>query len=158
MPDVTRPISRWAGTSVPIQTGTTSNLVGITFNSLLPWHGLRCHLLGIAKLCPLLRGDGASDANCLLHVQGLISATSFPSPIWWHLRRHTVSIAARAPPRVLRMGGEDASLEGACGEPGGKLSSFLLGASGQVFGSRHPRYCTRLGLELRSQGLGEEAS
>lgn len=110
MPDVMRPISRWAETSVPIQTGTTSNLVGITFNSLLPWHQIRCHLLGIAKLCLLLRGDHASEANCLLHVQGLISATSFASPIWWHLRRHTVSIAACTTLRVLRMGGESASL------------------------------------------------
>lgn len=38
MPDVTGPISRWAEASVPIQTGTASNLVGITFNSVLPWH------------------------------------------------------------------------------------------------------------------------
>jgi len=38
MPDVMGPISRWAEASVPIQTGTASNLVGITFNSVLPWH------------------------------------------------------------------------------------------------------------------------
>ena len=110
MPDVTRPISRWAEASVPIQTGTTSNLVGITFNSLLPWHQIWCHLLSIAKLCLFLCRDDANNANCLLHVQGIISVTSFLRPIWWHLRMHTVSITACTTLQVLRMGGENASL------------------------------------------------
>lgn len=110
MPDVMRPISRWAEASVPIQTGTASNLVGITFNSLLPWHQIQCHLLSLAKLCLFLRRDGANNADCLLHVQGIISATSFSRPIWWHLRMHTVSIAACTALRVLRMGRDNASL------------------------------------------------
>lgn len=81
MPDVMRPISRWAEASVPIQTGTTSNLVGITFNSVVPWHQIQHHLLNFAKLCLFLCRDSANNANCLLHVQGIISASRVFSPL-----------------------------------------------------------------------------
>lgn len=75
-----RPISRWAEASVPIQTGTTSNLVGITFNSVVPWHQIQHHLLNFAKLCLFLCRDSANNANCLLHVQGIVSASRVVFP------------------------------------------------------------------------------
>lgn len=141
MPDVMRPISRWAEASVPIQTGTASNLVGITFNSLLPWHQIHFHLLSLAKLCLFLCRDDANNANCLLHVQGIISATSFPRPIWWHLRMHTVSIAAWYHPSSFKNGRRERQFVIHYWEPGGKLFpcfwALLLGS-----------------VEVNTQGIG----